>query len=245
MQVPKRRRLPRSGRCALCLRRHASQRTWLRCRASTEISCMAAQRCGTRRQIQSAKFRAAVVIEDLVLLRVRACTQAARSQHSALKKHAVQKCTRKRGTGAQSLTRCILTYGLGPKHVSHTIGKSLRSQPSASGSLSSRCAMAHSYPWAPRLPLQGCSSCFSHRLGFPFSHTNNHAPDSSVIRKYVGHISPGSVGHAIQTTAAVLKAAESDLNTPQLFGDRLICCSLPQSLAVCCSAARASADYGK
>ena len=38
-------------------------------------------------------------------------------------------------------TRCIRTYGFGPKHVSHTIGKSDRSQPSASGSASSRLAM--------------------------------------------------------------------------------------------------------
>lgn len=157
----------------------------------------------------------------------------------------MQKCSRKRGTGAESLTRCILTYGLGPKHVSHTIGKSLRSQPSASGSLRSRCAMAHSYPWAPRLPLHGCSSCFSRRLAFPFSRTNSHAPNSSVIRKYVGCITPGSLGHAIQTTAAVSKAAESDLNTPKLFGDRLLRCSLPQSLAVCCSAARPSTGCNK
>lgn len=38
-------------------------------------------------------------------------------------------------------TRCIRTYGFGPKHVSHTIGKSDRSQPSASGSASSLLAM--------------------------------------------------------------------------------------------------------
>ena len=39
------------------------------------------------------------------------------------------------------LTLCIRTYGFGPKHVSQTIGKSLRSQPSASGSCSKRCAI--------------------------------------------------------------------------------------------------------
>lgn len=94
-------------------------------------------------------------------------------------------------------------------------------------------------------PTARVQQLFQPQTGLPIHHTNNHAPDSSVIRKYVGHISPGNVGHAIQTTAAVLKAAESDLNTLQLFGDRLVCCSLPQSLAVCCSAARASADYGK
>ena len=38
-------------------------------------------------------------------------------------------------------TFCMRTYGLGPRHVSHTIGKSERSQPSASGSLRRRPAI--------------------------------------------------------------------------------------------------------
>ena len=40
--------------------------------------------------------------------------------------------------------RCMRTYGLGPRHVSHTMGKSERSQPSSS--LSSLCAMGAGLP---------------------------------------------------------------------------------------------------
>ena len=38
-------------------------------------------------------------------------------------------------------TFCMRTYGFGPRQSSHTMGKSLRSHPSASGSRSKRCAM--------------------------------------------------------------------------------------------------------
>ena len=41
----------------------------------------------------------------------------------------------------ETLTLCIRTYGFGPRQVSHTIGKSARSQPSASGSANNRFAI--------------------------------------------------------------------------------------------------------
>ena len=40
-------------------------------------------------------------------------------------------------------TFCMRTYGFGPRQSSHTMGKSLRSHPSASGSRSRRCAIGN------------------------------------------------------------------------------------------------------
>lgn len=55
--------------------------------------------------------------------------------------------------GNQSLlTLCIRTKGLGPRHVSHTMGMSLRSHPSCSGSRSSRCAIS-GFGWHLRRAL--------------------------------------------------------------------------------------------
>lgn len=57
---------------------------------------------------------------------------------------------------ACKLTLCILTYGLGPKHVSQTMGKSLRSHPSASGSENSLCAILSGEPRSGASFQHGC-----------------------------------------------------------------------------------------
>ena len=91
--------------------------TWPHCQAATGTRCRVGRRCGRCRRTRSE-------------MRVQGAIR--RERHA-------------RGFNMtrveQFLTRCILTKGFGPKQDSQTIGMSLRSHPSVSGSRMLRCAI--------------------------------------------------------------------------------------------------------